>query len=290
MFHVEHYAIVSCADFNLHVTHLNVDHVIAVANQKGGVGKTTSSISVSADLALHGRKVLLVDFDPQGSASSGLGIEPAPQGHDIYDMFFGKASLSEIIRPSQIEGLFVAPASRDLVSLEIELGKAPGRELILKSELNLLRTGYDYVIIDCPPSSGLLTLNALGACDSVLIPLQAEYYALEGLSALMHTIEFVKHTFNPAVKILGVFMTMYDVRTNLSVQVESEAQSFFKELMFEAKVPRNIKLSESPSHGLPICLYDPLSAGAKAYHALTVEIEARCGGSTLEGPRAVGNM
>ena len=254
-------------------------HVIAISNQKGGVGKTTSAVSLSSELALAGRKVLLVDFDPQGSATSGLGIDLHDEGSDIYDMFFGRVNLTSIIRQSQIQNLSVAPSSSDLVGLEIELGKAPGRELILRSELQLLRTTYDYVIIDCPPSSGLLTLNAMGATDKILIPLQAEYYALEGLSALVKTIEFVKQTFNPKLEILGVFMTMFDSRTNLSIQVEQEAANYFKELMFKSRIPRNIKLSECPSHGMPICLYDPLSAGAKAYNLLAKEIDERCFGS-----------
>jgi chromosome partitioning protein len=253
-----------------------VGHVISISNQKGGVGKTTSAVNISTELALAGRKVLLVDFDPQGSATSGLGITVPEGGQDLYDMFFGKIPLSKIIVPSSIQGLAVAPASSDLVGLEIELGKAPGRELILKSELSLLRTTFDYVIIDCPPSSGLLTLNALGAADKILIPLQAEYYALEGLSALMRTIEFVRQTFNPGLEIVGVFMTMFDGRTNLSIQVEREAREYFKHLFLETKIPRNIKLSESPSHGLPIALYDAQSAGAKAYKALSMEIDARC--------------
>ena len=195
-------------------------NIIAISNQKGGVGKTTSAVNISAELARLGRKVLLVDFDPQGSATSGLGIELQEEGNDLFDVFFGRTTLAKIIKSSQIEGLSVAPASKDLVGLEIELGKTPGRELILKSELNLLRMNFDYVIIDCPPSSGLLTLNALGAADSILIPLQAEYYALEGISALMRTIQFVQATFNPDLRLLGVFMTMFDIRTNLSNQVE----------------------------------------------------------------------
>lgn len=251
-------------------------HIISISNQKGGVGKTTSAVSISAELALQGHKVLLVDFDPQGSATSGLGVQLAEGTKDLYDMFFGKAALSTIITPTKISNLFVAPASSDLVGLEIELGKAPGRELILRTELNLLRTSYDYVIIDCPPSSGLLTLNALGAADKILIPLQAEYYALEGLSALIKTIEFVRQTFNPALSIVGVFMTMFDSRTNLSTQVEAEAKTYFKDLLFGVRVPRNIKLSECPSHGVPICLYDPLSAGAKAYKAIAEELNVRC--------------
>lgn len=257
---------------------LVMTYVIAIANQKGGVGKTTSAVSISAELALAGKRVLLVDFDPQGSATSGLGVELEEARHDLFDMFFGKASLAEIIRPSSIDFLSLAPSSSDLVGIEIELGKSPGRELILKSEITLLRGVYEYIIIDCPPSSGLLTLNALGAAEKILVPLQAEYYALEGISALMNTINFTKQTFNPSLEILGVFITMFDSRTRLSFEVEKDAHAFFKGLMFESKIPRNIKVSECPSHGLPICLYDPYSVGAKAYKALTHEIVRRCQG------------
>jgi chromosome partitioning protein len=259
-----------------HGTTHNVPHIIAISNQKGGVGKTTSAVSISTELALAGFRTLLIDFDPQGSATSGLGVQPT-EGEDLYDVFFSTITLSEILKPTDINGLTVAPASSDLVGLEIELGKTPGRELILKSQISLLRSPFDFIIIDCPPSSGLLTLNAMGAAEHVLIPLQAEYYALEGISALMRTIEFVRHTFNPQLQILGVFMTMYDGRTNLSVQVEAEARKFFADKMLEAKIPRNIKLSECPSHGLPIALYDPNSSGARAYKSLTEEIIARFG-------------
>lgn len=257
--------------------------VIAVANQKGGVGKTTSSINISAELADLGFSVLLIDFDPQASASSGLGVSPLEQGRDIYDMFFGKVSLKDVVVPTNFPNLSVAPASRDLVGLEIELGKVPGRELILRSELALLKSGFDFVVIDCPPSSGLLTLNALGAADSLLVPLQAEYYALEGISALMSTIEFVRQTFNPRLALLGVFMTMYDGRTNLSPMVEREAQQYFKEAMFKERIPRNIKLSECPSHGLPIGKYDSNSVGARAYRALAAEIVERVGAKSAGG-------
>lgn len=270
-------------------TYIRVTKVISVANQKGGVGKTTSSINIASQLALYGRKVLLIDFDPQGSASSGLGLTMHPEGKDAYDMFFGRVPLSEITLPCCIENLDVAPASHDLVSIELELGKTPGRELILRSQLNLLKKGYDYVIIDCPPSSGLLSLNALGASDHIIVPLQAEYYALEGLSALMNTFNFVKQTFNPGLSILGVFLTMYDARTNLANQVENEAQSFFSNLMFKSKIPRNIKLSEAPSHGLPICLYDGLSAGAKAYASLAYEVDERCGYVPVESDDSNGS-
>lgn len=257
--------------------------VIAVTNQKGGVGKTTSAISLAAELALLGKKTLLIDIDPQASATSGIGVDPHEPGEDFYDLFFGRRSLTNLIKQTSIQNLSVVPSSKDLVGVEIELGKAPGRELILKSELFLLKSHFDYVLIDCPPSSGLLTLNALGASDYLIIPLQAEYYALEGLSALMGTVEFVKQTFNQRLELLGVFLTMYDARTNLSSQVESEARGFFKDLMFRAKIPRNIKISESPSHGVPICIYDKDCSGAKAYHDLALELNDRIEGYNNAG-------
>jgi chromosome partitioning protein len=253
-----------------------MSHIIAIANQKGGVGKTTSTINIAAELALMGRRVLMIDLDPQGSATSGLGVEKHPEGQDIYDMFFQRVPLTAIVKATNLEGLSLVPSSRDLVGVEIELGKTPGRELILRTEIEPLKDQYDYVFVDCPPSSGLLTLNAMGAAERILIPLQAEYYALEGLSALLETIEFVKGTFNPELSILGVFITMFDVRTNLSAQVEDEARKYFGSLMFRERVPRSVRLSECPSHGLPICRYDPGSAGAKAYHYLAIEVDRRC--------------
>jgi chromosome partitioning protein len=262
-------------------------HIIAISNQKGGVGKTTTAVSLAAELATAGRKVLLVDFDPQGNATSGLGVEVPEEGRDLYDMFFGRISLQKIIQPAMIDGLYVAPSSQDLIGVEIELGKRPGRELILKSELSLLQSKYDYVLIDCPPSSGLLSLNALGAAGYVLVPLQAEYYALEGLSALMKTISLVQLTFNPNLQILGVFLTMYDARTRLSAQVQEEVEGHFGPLAFKARVPRNVKLSECPSHSLPICLYAPESAGAEAYHELAVEVDERLfGRASGEEPKS----
>lgn len=259
-------------------------YTLAIANQKGGVGKTTSAVSLAYDLSTLGYRILLVDFDPQGSASSGLGLELPDDGEDLFDFFFGRIGLSQIIRKSPVENVWIAPASRDLVGIEIELGKVPGRELILKSGLSLIKSSFDIVLIDCPPSSGLLTLNALGAADKVLIPLQAEYYALEGLTALMRTLEFVKQTFNPSLEILGVFVTMFDSRTNLSEQVEKEASTYFGNVMFQSRIPRNIKLSECPSHGLPIGVYDPASSGAKAYRDLAIEITHRLG---IEGTSRV---
>lgn len=250
-------------------------HVVALANQKGGVGKTTSAVSLSAQLALLGFKVLLLDFDPQSSATSGVGVDKHPEGSDLYDVFFGRLSLASIVVPSSISGLDVVPGSPDLVSLELEIGKAPGRELILRSAIAELESAYDVILIDCPPSSGLLTLNALGAAKWVLVPLQAEYYSLEGLSGLLNTISFVQQTFNPALQLLGVFLTMFDARTKLSVQVYDEVLKHFGEQIFQTRIPRNVKLSECPSHGLPICSYDPQSAGAKAYLALAGELIER---------------
>ena len=252
-------------------------HIIALANQKGGVGKTTSTVSLSAQLALLGFKVLLLDFDPQASATSGLGIERHAEGVDLYDVFFGRIQLAQTIVPSSIPNLDIVPGSHDLVSLELEIGKTPGRELILRSALGDIADKYDLVLIDCPPSSGLLTLNALGAAHCVLVPLQAEYYSLEGLSGLLNTISFTQQTFNPKLELLGVFLTMYDSRTRLSVQVNEEAEKHFAAKMFKAKIPRNIRLSECPSHGMPICTYDPQSAGAKSYLALAGELIDRLG-------------
>ena len=250
--------------------------IIALANQKGGVGKTTSTINLGAELAFAGKKVLIVDFDPQGSATSGLGVEIPEEGKDLFDIFFESSSLKSIILETSISNLMIAPASKDLVSIEIEVGKAPGRELVLKSELSLLNGSFDYVLIDCPPSSGLLTLNALGASQNVLIPLQAEYYALEGLSALMETINFTKGTFNPNLELLGVFLTMYDVRTKLSSQVREEAKGYFGKQLLETIIPRSIKLSEAPSYGESISQYAPGSAGSTAYKALALEVNSLC--------------
>jgi len=251
--------------------------VVALSNQKGGVGKTTSSVSIAAQLSLLGFKVLLLDFDPQASATSGIGVDKHPEGADLYDIFFGKMRLSDLVVQSALPNLRVVPGSHDLVSLELEIGKMPGRELILRSALAEIERDYDVVIIDCPPSSGLLTLNALGAANKVLIPLQAEYYSLEGLTGLLKTIAFVQQTFNPKLDILGVFLTMYDARTNLSIQVHKETEAHFGEKLLKTRIPRNIKLSECPSHGLPICLYDASSAGAKSYLALVGELIERLG-------------
>jgi chromosome partitioning protein len=250
-------------------------HIVAIANQKGGVGKTTSAVSLASQLAILGFKALLLDFDPQASATSGVGVQQHPEGSDLYDAFFGRVPFKDLIVQSAIPNLSVVPGSHDLVSLELEIGKTPGREIILRNALKDVQDGFDVIFIDCPPSSGLLTLNALGSAQHVLVPLQAEYYSLEGLSGLLNTISFVQQTFNPSLQILGIFLTMFDARTNLSMQVLSETETHFGEKVLRAKIPRNIKLSESPSHGLPICRYDPHSAGAKAYLALAGELIER---------------
>ena len=249
-------------------------NVISISNQKGGVGKTTTAVNLAYEMSRLGYKTLLIDFDPQSNASSGLGVPNVEGERDLYDVFFDQVKLSEIIRPTSFNNLWVAPGSKDLISIEVELGKTPGRELILKSQLAMLVDRFDVAIIDCPPSSGLLTLNSMGASKWLLIPLQAEYYALEGISSLLSTVSFVQQTFNPGLEILGVAITMFDARTNLGVQVIEDARSYFGSKVFETKIPRNIKLAESPSHSLPIGIYAPDSVGARAYRELCTEVVA----------------
>lgn len=265
-----------------------VTRTIAVVNQKGGVGKTTTVVNLASEIARLDRRVLVIDCDPQASATSGLSVV-REEGQDLYDVFVGDLPLDRILVPTPFDGVTVIPGSRDLVSLELELGRRPGRELILKGALARILPRFDYVLIDCPPSNGLLTLNALGAATEVLIPLQAEYYALEGLSQLMETLKFVGKTFNPALGIIGVLLTMYDGRTNLSAQIESEAREFFGEKVFSVKIPRNIRLSEAPSFGKPIRFYDRNSPGAHAYADAATELLNRIDKS-LSGERLVGGL
>lgn len=249
--------------------------VYAIVNQKGGVGKTTTTVNLASALAKSERRVLVVDVDPQGNASSGLGIDKNGLEATLYDVFVGIFNLSSIIVGTAQNSLWVAPANSDLVGAEVELSGVPGRELRLRNQLERLRTQFDYVFLDCPPSLGLLTLNALVAADSVLVPLQCEYYALEGVSSLMQTISLARKELNPDLDLEGVVLTMHDARTNLSRQVSVEARRFFGGAVFQTTIPRNVRLSESPSFGKPIFLYDEQSIGASAYLALAEELEGR---------------
>jgi chromosome partitioning protein len=257
--------------------------IVAVANQKGGVGKTTTAINVAASMASRGHRVLLVDFDPQGNASSGVGYPRARIELSIYDALVGEVAFEDVIRPTEITTLFVVPATTDLVGAEIELIGADKRERYLADVIATVADRYDYVIIDCPPSLGLLTLNALVAADGVIVPMQAEYFALEGLSALNGTIEKVRAAYNPALSIDGVLFTMYDARTNLSGQVRGEVESYFGDKVLTTVVPRNVRLSEAPSHGKPCLLYDFRCPGTKSYLAVADELLQRLG---TPGPAA----
>ena len=245
--------------------------IIAVSNQKGGVGKTTTAVNLSACLAEAGKRVLLVDCDPQGNASSGLG-KPGAEGKSIYQVLIDELDPAQAIVESCCPGLFLLPASIELAGAEIELVGLPGRESMLKKALAGVSQGYDYVLIDCPPSLGLLTLNAMTAAHSVLVPIQCEYYALEGVGQLMNTLNLVRRRMNPGLQVEGVLLTMLDGRTNLGIQVVQEVKKYFKDRVFSTIVPRNVRLGEAPSHGLPIHLYDPRSSGAEAYMDLAVEL------------------
>jgi len=249
-----------------------VGRVLAVANQKGGVGKTTTAVNLSAGLALAGRQTLLIDFDPQASATSGIGIHPQELDGSVYDVLIGARTADDAIRSTKIEHLDLLPATRDLIGAEIELVPLPRREYRLDDAIAQVRRRYEFVIVDCPPSLGLLTVNALTAADGVLIPLQCEYYALEGLSALLETIGFIRQSLNPKLDIQGLLLTMFDTRNGLAHQVVNEVRQHFPNQVFQAIVPRNVRLSESPSYGVPAMIYDASSRGARAYAALAEEL------------------
>lgn len=253
-----------------------MSRVIAIANQKGGVGKTTTAINLGASLAVAEKRTLVVDIDPQGNATSGLGLEQRDTLPTIYDVLVGEKSAEEaVFREIHFPCLDLIPSTRDLVGAEIELVQAKQRERILRRALEPLRERYDYILVDCPPSLGLLTLNTLTAADSVLIPIQCEFYALEGLSQLLNTIRLVQKGLNPSLDIEGVLLTMYDRRLNLSRQVAAEAREYFGGKVYRTAIPRNVRLAEAPSFGQPIVLYDVLSQGAQAYLALAKEVLAR---------------
>ena len=258
------------------VTHvIGQTKILAIINQKGGVGKSTTAINLSAALGELGKQVLLVDLDPQGNSSSGLGIEKSRVDHCIYDVLLNDVSIEDVIIPDVCEGLDVVPATINLAGAEVELVSEMARENRLKDAVGSLRGKYDYIFIDCPPSLGLLTINALVAADKLLIPIQCEFYALEGVTKLLDSMKRVKTRLNPTLDIFGVLMTMYDGRTTLSRQVVNEVRGYFNRLVFETLIPRTVKLSEAPSYGQPINLYDPTGKGAQAYMDLAKEVIAR---------------
>jgi chromosome partitioning protein len=252
-----------------------MNYIISISNQKGGVGKTTTAINLCASLAVADKKCLLIDCDPQGNATTGLGIEKSSLKQGLYDFLLGTAQAKDVITKTDLSGLSLIGATINLIGAEVEMVSVQQREYRLRQKLLPLREQYDYIILDCPPSLGFLTINALTAADSVLVPLQCEYYALEGLSQLLKTVMTIKKGLNPALKIAGILLTMYDARNNLSLQVEDEVRAHFQKAVFNTIIPRNVRLSEAPSHGMPILLYDIQSKGAQSYLELAKELISR---------------
>lgn len=250
-------------------------YTISISNQKGGVGKTTTAINLSASLAAADKKCLLIDCDPQGNATTGLGVEKAELRNGLYEFILGSAQVRDVLTETSLSGLFLIGANSNLIGAEVEMVSVDKREYRLQQQLLSLKEEFDYIFLDCPPSLGFLTINALTAADSVLVPLQCEYYALEGLSQLLKTIMTIKRGLNPSLKIAGILLTMFDTRNNLSLQVEEEVRGHFKGAVFDTIIPRNVRLSEAPSHGMPILLYDDKSKGAQSYIELANELIAR---------------
>jgi chromosome partitioning protein len=257
--------------------------ILGVVNQKGGVGKTTTAINLAACLALEGLRILLVDCDPQANTTSGLGFQRDDNRHSIYDVLVGDSQAVQVILPTEIELLWLLPGSKNLIGANIELANADDRALRLRQALLPIQDRFDLVILDCPPALDLLTLNALAAANTLIVPMQAEYFALEGISELISTLERVRAAFNPDVTIEGVLLTMYDDRTNLAQQVTQTLREYFRERLYVTVIPRNVRLAEAPSHGKPVALYDPRSRGAEAYFELAGEFLAR---NQMESPRS----
>jgi chromosome partitioning protein len=249
--------------------------IVGVVNQKGGVGKTTTAINLSACVALQGLKTLLVDCDPQANASSGLGFQRDDNRHSVYDVLVGDSLAEQVILPTEVDNLWILPGSKNLTGANIELAAEEDRALRLRGALEPIRSAYDLIFLDCPPALDLLTLNVLSAAETLIVPMQAEYFALEGISELVSTLERVRSSFNPALTIEGVLLTMYDDRTNLAQQVTETLREYFREILYHTVIPRNVRLAEAPSHGKPVALYDPRSRGTEAYFELTGEFLAR---------------
>jgi len=252
-----------------------MSYIISISNQKGGVGKTTTAINLCASLAVADKKCLLIDCDPQGNATTGLGVEKSDLKNGLYEFILGSAQAEEVIKKTQLSGLSLIGATLDLIGAEVELVSLDRREYRLREKILPLKEQYDYIVLDCPPSLGFMTVNALTAADSVLVPLQCEYYALEGLSQLLRTVMTIKRRLNPSLKIAGILLTMFDARNNLSLQVEDEVRGHFRTAVFKSIIPRNVRLSEAPSHGMPILLYDIKSKGAQSYLELAKELIGR---------------
>lgn len=257
--------------------------IVGLVNQKGGVGKTTTAINLGACLALEGLKILLADCDPQANASSGLGLQRDDNRHSVYDLLMGDSLADQVILPTEVERLWLLPGSKNLLGANIELTSADDRALRLRRGLEPVQSSFDIILLDCPPALDLLTLNVLSAAQSLIVPMQAEYFALEGISELVSNLERVRAAYNPDLTIEGVLLTMYDDRTNLAQQVAETLREYFRDILYQTVIPRNIRLAEAPSHGKPVAVYDPRSRGADAYFALTQEFLAR---NQIESPRA----
>jgi chromosome partitioning protein len=257
--------------------------IVGIVNQKGGVGKTTTAINLSACVALEGLKTLLIDCDPQANASSGLGFQRDDNRRSVYDVLAGESRAEQVILPTQVEGLSLLPGSKNLTGANIELAGAEDRALRLRRAIEPIKDSYELIFLDCPPALDLLTLNVLSAAETLIVPLQAEYFALEGISELVSTLERVQAAYNPSLTIEGVLLTMYDDRTNLAQQVTETLREYFRDVLYRTVIPRNIRLAEAPSHGKPVALYDPRSRGTEAYFELTGEFLAR---NQMESPRA----